>query len=1115
MSDKYPGGFVTAGAPTSYSVYVDGSGDYLTVANNPAMNTDTVCSAEIWLYPTLSSADQAIMSGNGNWDFLLNNGNVVMRWFYPGYVDTGVTALTLFTWNHIAFSISGGRLSFYVNGTRVYTNASVSITNVGSVPTYIGWNGGNSVFKGYLSNARITKGYTPYDPTATTINVPTQLFNVTGTGLLTCQNPTIRDNSSNAFTVNVFGDAKASNFSPFPAYTGFNPALGAAAGGVWTLDEASYYQNSRTWPIYDPYFNKTTLMIHGSGTNGAANNTFLDSSTNNFTITRNGNTTQGSFSPFSQTGWSNNFVGGYFAVPYSAGLMAERGDFTWETWVYPTSGGGNHFLFSQGSGSLDIYRAGSNKLTIDQAGIVNLLTSTADVPLNTWTHYAVTRQGTTTRLFVNGALDASGTSTANLTNSNTTTIGSSWPGYISNTRFVKGTAIYISGFTPPTAPLTNIYNTSLLTCQSNSFVDNSPVNGTVSFTSTPTVQAFSPFVPSYVTPTTYSNTFDGSGDYLTFPDTSTSCAFPPGTDFTIECWMFNKATTSQGTLWSTSSGINASESLRIWFGDSTNTLVVWSTFTVKITSSATFLNNTWYHVAVVRSGTTLTLYQNGINVGSASNNQSFTSDNFTIANTGGSGGPYPMNGVVSNLRVVKGTALYTANFTPPTSPLTAISGTQILTCQSSTFKDNSTNNYTVTPSGDAKIIRGVPFSSSSVVVDQTSLNSTYTPALIGGSYYGNAVGDYLSFTDPSNVLDLGGIVASFECWYYPTTLGAFQNIFFKYGSITWSGSSAIEYAIAMNNGAFVITYNNGGSPTALTDPTTRVANQWYHVAVATDTSNNISLYVNGVRVANATNAITKPTTRTNMYVGSVPAANEYVRGYISGLRFITGSNAYNAASLNIGVPPLTPPTAVSGTQFLTNFTNGAIFDEAAKCVVQTVGDAQLSTSIVKYGGSSIRFDGTGDRLQIVPNTSRDVVLGTGDFTIELWVYFTSLPAGDLLLVGGDTNAAYLIANSSGQIRFGTYNVNWLIGPAGTMTTGTWYHVAVTRSGTTINLFLNGVAVATPVSSAQDFSAASYVIGGDQVGGSTALNGYMDDIRITKACRYFGNFTPPTSAMQNQ
>ena len=59
----------------------------------------------------------------------------------------------------------------------------------------------------------------------------------------------------------------------------------------------------------DPYFEYTTLLLSGNGTNGAQNNTFLDGSTNNFTITRNGNATQGTFSPFSQTGWGNYFNG--------------------------------------------------------------------------------------------------------------------------------------------------------------------------------------------------------------------------------------------------------------------------------------------------------------------------------------------------------------------------------------------------------------------------------------------------------------------------------------------------------------------------------------------------------------------------------------------------------------------------------------------------------------------------------------------------------------------------------------------------------------------------------------------------------------------------------------
>ena len=58
----------------------------------------------------------------------------------------------------------------------------------------------------------------------------------------------------------------------------------------------------------DPNFRNVTLLLHGDGTNGGQNNTFVDSSANAFTITRNGNTTQGSFSPYGSN-WSNYFDG--------------------------------------------------------------------------------------------------------------------------------------------------------------------------------------------------------------------------------------------------------------------------------------------------------------------------------------------------------------------------------------------------------------------------------------------------------------------------------------------------------------------------------------------------------------------------------------------------------------------------------------------------------------------------------------------------------------------------------------------------------------------------------------------------------------------------------------
>ena len=102
----------------------------------------------------------------------------------------------------------------------------------------------------------------------------------------------------------------------------------------------------------DPDFNQTVLLLHGDGTNGAQNNTFLDSSTNNFTITRNGNTTQGTFSPFSLSDgyWSNFFDGtnDRLTIADNVVLRPGTGNFTIEAWVYRAAAGAAPTLTASG-----------------------------------------------------------------------------------------------------------------------------------------------------------------------------------------------------------------------------------------------------------------------------------------------------------------------------------------------------------------------------------------------------------------------------------------------------------------------------------------------------------------------------------------------------------------------------------------------------------------------------------------------------------------------------------------------------------------------------------------------------------------------------------------------
>ena len=98
----------------------------------------------------------------------------------------------------------------------------------------------------------------------------------------------------------------------------------------------------------------------------------------------------------------------------------------------------------------------------------------------------------------------------------------------------------------------------------------------------------------------------------------------------------------------------------------------------SITSTATFSYNVWNHVAFVRNGTAITLYLNGVSIGSAISNTNI-SQTFTYIGANDAGNRYrPYNGKITGLRVVKGAALYTSNFIVPKTLPIAVNGTQLL-----------------------------------------------------------------------------------------------------------------------------------------------------------------------------------------------------------------------------------------------------------------------------------------------------------------------------------------------------------------------------------------------------------------------------------------------------
>jgi len=165
--------------------------------------------------------------------------------------------------------------------------------------------------------------------------------------------------------------------------------------------------------------------------------------------------------------------------------------------------------------------------------------------------------------------------------------------------------------------------------------------------------------------------FTGSSSvYLSTTSNSSSFAFTTG-DFTIETWVYINATGTQIIYDSRPSG-GAGFTPTLYVNSST-AITYYADGTDRITGG-TLSVSTWYHVALVRIGTVTKMYLNGTQTGSSytdTNNYVNTSGRPVIGANSNSLGGSPLNGYVSNLRVVKGVGVYTGTFTPSTIPLTA------------------------------------------------------------------------------------------------------------------------------------------------------------------------------------------------------------------------------------------------------------------------------------------------------------------------------------------------------------------------------------------------------------------------------------------------------------
>ena len=190
------------------------------------------------------------------------------------------------------------------------------------------------------------------------------------------------------------------------------------------------------------------------------------------------------------------------------------------------------------------------------------------------------------------------------------------------------------------------------------------------------------------------------------------------------------------------------------------------------------------------------------------------------------------------------------------------------------------------------------------------------------------------------------------------------------------------------------------------------------------------------------------------------------------------------------------------------------------------GDAEISTAQSKFGGSSLSLDGNGDYVDLPQATNQ---LVSEDFTIEFWFRINSGAGSETIGLFGSyyttpSGKGMIMASSATynqvyfQWHYGASDWAYLNQTQGTRTAlsnNTWYHVAVTRSGSTWRLFLNGTQEDSVTQSSYITDSGSTTRLGNYGPSATAsdgLNGYIEDFRITRGvARYTSNFTAPTSA----
>jgi len=596
---------------------------------------------------------------------------------------------------------------------------------------------------------------------------------------------------------------------------------------------------------------------------------------------------------------------------------------------------------------------------------------------------------------------------------------------------------------------------------------------------------------------------DGTGDWLKHNDDNGTFQFGSN-DFTIEAWINPSAINTSGSpiepIWNKYNTSNSQRMLSFgiydgflgyfWASSGSSGNAVQTTQAISTGS--------WKHVALCREGNTWNTYYDGTRVDTrtisatlhASTEPVYIGSYFGTANN-------EINGYIDELRVSDNARYTGASYTVPTSAFTNDDNTLLLlhmngTDGSTFFEDDN----------------GVGRSAIGLIADDNARIDTAQSKFGGTSAEFPSTYGWLQ-TGAVNAFAVSGDWTK-EFWVYYNKSDADQYIHHNRGGYA-SGTFQI-YTTSVGN--VRASFNDGGIGRDIN--TTFSTGQWYHYAFVNN-SGTITWYIDGSSVGTASwsSTINDPDKTLRWGAFSAGGSTDKFEGWIDEYRFS------NTARYTSGFTPSTTPFVndantllllhMDGTDGSTDFRDDNGVGRSAVGLT-ALGNAQVDTAQSKFGIASGLFDGTGDGI----DCNKPLLPATADWTVEMWVYPTSIAATDYFFTQYSLGAA----GRTGMYHTNTGAVGLFIngGPSftttGTISTGSWQHLAWVRNGSSFKTYINGTEEGSGTGSPSIQQIDSIVGKINSSGGTDDFIGNIDEVRISDTARYTTGFTPSTEPFQN-